>query len=110
MNTRILRLQDPDRKTIRSKIMFSGNFKQALHEAIEAIESYIEEDLGTVFPELSVIASNSGIKIRLRDEYGNVLGIVSCIFRFHHDEMKYGNVFIDIGVQSLSEKSSLQVV
>jgi hypothetical protein len=52
----------------------------------------------------SIIAGRSDIKIRINDTNTGIEKLMNCIFRYHHDDEKYGYVHIELTSYELSLK------
>ncbi len=57
-----------------------------------------------------MIAGGYEIKIRINDEEQDIRRVINCIFRYHHDEQKFGNINIELGSYELSKKTMVHFV
>lgn len=108
--TRELKWTKPERQTSRSKVKFNGNFREELEKTVTMLELYFENELSQEFVIDSVIAYANEIKIRINDDEKWIHRIINCIFRYHHDEEKHGNINIELGVYELSKKTKVHFV
>jgi hypothetical protein len=93
-----------------SKVMFNGDFKKELQKTIDVLGEYIEKNLSTDFEIDSVIWWRNSLKIRVNDAEHNVNKMIHCIFRYHHDEEKFGYVNIEIVASEHSKETKLHFV
>jgi hypothetical protein len=94
--------------TSKSKVKFFWDFKAELKKTLQEVEKVLIQRVEEEYTLDFVDVGNNDIRIRVRDEDLNSQKIVSAIFRFHHDDEKYGNVHIEILVSELSEKNQSQ--
>ena len=94
--------------TSKSKVKFFGDFKSELRitllEIEKALKTRVESDSLLDWIEVG----NHEISIRARHTVDDPQKIISAIFRYHHDDEKYGNVHIEIVVSELSEKNIVE--
>ena len=107
---RILTWTEPERQTTRSKAKFNGVFKDELEKTITMMELYFENELSELYVIDSVLAGANEIKIRVNDEEKWIRRMINCIFRYHHDEAKHGNINIELGVYEVSKKTKVHFV
>jgi hypothetical protein len=93
-----------------SKVMFWGDFKEELQKTIDALEEFMEKNLHEYFEVDSILGWRNNLKIRVNDRERNIEKMVNCIFRYHHNEEKFGFVNIEIVVSELSQKPRLHFV
>lgn len=89
----------------KSKVKFFGDFKSELRTTLLEIEKLLKIRAENDFMLDWIEVGNHEISIRARDGEDGAKKIVSAIFRYHHDDEKYGNVHIEIVVSELSEKN-----
>jgi len=77
---------------------------------INILDTYLEQELPQYFVVDSILAGGNEIKIRINDDEQNIRRVVNCIFRYHHDEQKYGNINIELGAYELSKKTMVHFV
>lgn len=107
---RELQWTKPERQTPKSKVKFNGNFREELEKVITQMEEYFENEFSKEIAIDSVIAGNNEIKIRINDEDKWIQCIINCIFRYHHNEEKHGNINIELGVYEVSKKTKVHFV
>lgn len=95
----------PERQTSRSKVMFNGDYKEELQKTVDAMEELIETELPKHVQVDSVISGRNEIKIRINDEEKGITRRINCIFRYHHDEMRFGNIRIELNIHELSRET-----
>ncbi len=100
-----LKWKKPERQWARSTVRFNGDYRAELQKTIDILELYFEAELPKSFFVDSVIAWGYEIKIRINDEEQNIRRVINCIFRYHHDEQKFGNINIELGSYELSKKT-----
>ncbi len=105
-----LRYNKPEKQSTRSTVRFQGDFRTELQKTIDILETHFEEELGKYFEVDSVLAWANEIKIRINDDEKNIRRVVNCIFRYHHDEQKFGNINIELGSYELSKKTMVYFV
>lgn len=93
-----------------SKIMFQGDFKKELQKTIDVLGEFIGKNLSTNFEIDSIIGWRNGLKIRVNDTEHNVNKMIHCIFRYHHDEEKFGYVNIEIVLSEHSQETKTHFV
>ncbi len=84
---------------------FFRDFKVELQKTLLELETLLTLELWKLFTVNSIFLGNNDIKIRIRDESLWLDKIVSVIFRYHHDDEKYGNVHVEIVAYELSKKT-----
>ena len=89
----------------RTRVKFFGDFRAELKKTLLELEKKLTQDIAEHFSIDSCDVGNNDIKIRVRDESVGSQKILSAIFRFHHDDEKYGNVHIEILVSEVSRKN-----
>lgn len=97
-------------KTIRSTVMFQGKYKEELKKTMDFIEEAIENDLKEHFIVDSILGGSNNLKVRIDDEDQGVERIVNCMFRHHHMDERYGNIYIDMVTTGFGIKSRLHEV
>jgi hypothetical protein len=105
-----LRYRKPEKQSTRSTVRFQWDFRAELQKTIDILEVYFEEELWKHFVVDSVLAWNNEIKIRINDDEKNIRRVVNCIFRYHHDEQKFWNINIELGLYELSKKTKVYFV
>ncbi|MBP9780143.1 hypothetical protein KBD33_06015 [Candidatus Gracilibacteria bacterium] len=110
MITSTIRKIAGETKKSGSKIMFQGDFKKELQKTIDILGEYIEKNLCDSFEIDSVIGGRNSLKIRINDAEHNVNKMINCIFRYHHDEEKFGHVNIEIVASEHSKETKLHFV
>ena len=105
-----LRYNKPEKQSSRSTVRFQWDFRAELQKTIDILELYFEEELPKIFVVDSVLAGGNEIKIRINDDEQNIRRVVNCIFRYHHDEQKFGNINIELGSYELSKKTMVYFV
>jgi hypothetical protein len=75
---------------------------------MEMLEAAIETEAAGHLEIASVIPGNTNLKIRIGDEHGT--RIVNCVFRYHHNDTKFGNIHIDLVTSALAKKPETHVV
>lgn len=76
---------------------------------MDMLEEAIEEGMESHFEIASIIPGNTNLKIRINDdEHG--ARIVNCMFRFHHNDTKFGNIHVDLISSGLSKKPKTHLV
>ena len=89
---------------IKSKKFF-WNFREELAKTLAELEILLTLELWEIFSVNSIFLGNNDIKIRIRDESEWIDKIVGVIFRYHHEDEKYGNVHIEVVASELSKKT-----
>lgn len=84
---------------------FFGDFRVELEKTLRELEKTLREEISLHFTLDDIDVGNHDIKIRVRDESVGSEKIVSAIFRYHHDDEKYGNVHIEILASEVSQKN-----
>lgn len=97
-------------KTIRSTVMFRGDYKAELLKSMDTIEAAIEKDLPAPFVVDSILGGNNNLKVRIEDIDRNLERIINCLFWFHHDDERYGYVNIDLVMTEFGTKSRTHLV
>ena len=105
-----LRYNKPEKQSTRSTVRFQWDFRAELQKTIDLLEIYFEDELPKEFVVDSVLAGNNEIKIRINDDEQNIRRVVNCIFRYHHDEQKFGNVNVELGSYEVSKKTMVYFV
>ena len=105
-----LKWKKPERQWARSTVRFNGDYRAELQKTIDILDVYFEEELPKYFVVDSVLAGGNEIKIRINDDEQNIRRVVNCIFRYHHDEQKFGNINIELGSYELSKKTMVHFV
>lgn len=90
--------------------MFQGNFKAEVQRSIHELETFLEKELRSVYDDIYVESGRNNVKVRVivRSEW--IEKIINCIFRYHHDDEKFGNIHIELVVSEVSETSRLHFV
>ena len=89
----------------RTRVKFFWDFKKELEKTLFELEIILTKEISAYFTLDTFDVGNNDIKIRVRDESVGSQKILSAIFRFHHDDEKYGNVHIEILVSEVSRKN-----
>lgn len=89
----------------RTRVKFFWDFKKELEKTLLELEIALTKEISAHFTLDTLDVGNNDIKIRVRDESIASQKILSAIFRFHHDDEKYGNVHIEILVSEVSRKN-----
>lgn len=110
MQSNTVKYIKPERQWARSTVRFNGDYRAELQKTIDILELYFESELPKHFAIDSVIAGWYEIKIRVNDEAKDIRRVVNCIFRYHHDEQKFGNINIELGSYELSKKTMVHFV
>ncbi len=105
-----LRYNKPEKQSSRSTVRFQWDFRLELQKTIDILETYFEAELPKHFVVDSVLAGGNEIKIRINDDEQNIRRVVNCIFRYHHDEEKFGNINIELGSYEVSKKTMVYFV
>ena len=105
-----LRYNKPEKQSSRSTVRFQWDFRVELQKTIDLLEIYFEEELPKYFVVDSVLAGGNEIKIRINDDEQNIRRVVNCIFRYHHDEQKFGNINIGLASYETSKKAMVYFV
>lgn len=105
-----LKWKKTERQWARSTVRFNGDYRAELQKTIDILELYFEAELPKSFFIDSVIAGGYEIKIRINDEEQDIRRVINCIFRYHHDEQKFGNINIELGSYELSKKTMVHFV
>ena len=105
-----LRYNKPEKQSSRSTVRFQWDFRVELQKTIDILETYFEAELPKHFVVDSVLAGGNEIKIRINDDEQNIRRVVNCIFRYHHDEEKFGNINIELGSYEVSKKTMVYFV
>jgi hypothetical protein len=103
MNTLSRTVVDP--LSSKSKVKFFGDFKAELRKTLLLLEKELTIEIERDFTLDTFDVGTYDIKIRVRDESKGTQKIISAIFRFHHNDEKFGNVHIEVLVSELSEKN-----
>ncbi len=75
---------------------------------MDMLEETIESEMVGKLEISSIIPGNTNLKIRICDEHGS--RIVNCVFRYHHNETKFGNIHVDLVTSALGKKPKTHVV
>lgn len=110
MSQNTLTWTKPERQTTRSKVMFIGDFKEELQKVVDAMEELIENELPKHVKVDSVLAGRHEIKIRINDEEKGITRRINCIFRYHHDEMRFGSIRIELNSHEFSRETRVHFV
>jgi hypothetical protein len=105
-----LKYKKPERQWLRSTVRFNWDYRAELQKTIDMMELYFESELPKHFQIDSVIAWGYEIKIRINDPEQDIRRVINCIFRYHHDEQKFGNINIELGSYELSKKTMVHFV
>lgn len=105
-----MRSDESELKTIRSKVMFHGNFRAELQITMDQIEEVFENEFSKQFGVDSVISGKTNIKIRINDRERGIECIVNCVFKYHHDDERYGTINIELVTTGLGVKSQTRKV
>lgn len=105
-----LRYNKPEKQSSRSTVRFQWDFRLELQKTIDILETYFEAELPKHFVVDSVLAGGNEIKIRINDDEQNIRRVINCIFRYHHDEEKFGNINIELGSYEVSKKTMVYFV
>lgn len=89
----------------RTRVKFFRDFRLELEKTLNELEKTLKEEISLHFTLDDIEVGNHDIKIRVRDESVGSEKILSAIFRYHHDDEKYGNVHIEILVSEVSRKN-----
>lgn len=89
----------------RTRVKFFGDFRLELEKTLSELEKTLREEIPLHFTLDDIDVGNNDIKLRVRDESVWSEKIVSAIFRYHHDDAKYGNVHIEILASEVSQKN-----
>ncbi len=90
--------------------MFNGDFKAELQKTIDILEEFMEKNLREYFDVDSILGWRNNLKIRVNDRERNIEKMINCIFRYHHNEEKFGYVNIELVSYELSQKPKLHFV
>lgn len=74
------------------------------------MEEAIESELPKYVKIDSVLAGRNEIKIRINDKEKGITRRISCIFRYHHDEMRFGSIRIELNVHELSRETGVHFI
>ena len=94
-----------DPLTSKSKSKFFGDFRGELLGIISELEILLSTEIAIHFTLDSLITGANDIKIRVHEDSMGLEKIVTVIFRYHHDDEKYGNVHIEIMTYELSQRN-----
>ncbi len=94
----------------RSKVMFQGKFRDELEKTMDFIEQTIDQYNGDWFDIDSVTSGNNNLKVRLTETEHNMEMIVNCVFRYHHNDERFGYIDIDLTSSGLRRKSEYYYV
>jgi hypothetical protein len=90
--------------TVKSKVRFKGDYKKALRELLEVVETHIEQEVGARYTIDSILGGGSNLKVRISDEATGIECIINCVFEYNHTDMAYGNVHVELVITELSKK------
>lgn len=104
MSSSILRFQQPEKDVIRSKVRFHGDYRQELKKLLEMADMIFEKELPLHVSLDSIATGNNEIKIRINDVEKMITRMVTCSFRHHHDDVKYGRIYVELTMTEVSMK------
>ncbi len=110
MSSPILRFQQPEKDVIRSKVRFHGDYKEELKKLLEMAEEILEKELSLHFSVDSIASGNNEIKVRIDDTEKWIARMITCSFRHHHDDVKYGRIYVELTVTEVSMKPRSHLV
>ena len=110
MSSQILRFQEPEKDVIRSKVRFHGDYKEELKKLLEMAEEILEKELSLHFSVDSIASGNNEIKVRIDDTEKGITRMITCSFRHHHDDVKYGRIYVELTATELSKKPRFHLV
>ena len=90
--------------------MFQGKFRDELEKTMDFIEQTIDQYNGDWFDIDSVTSGNNNLKVRLTETEHNMEMIVNCVFRYHHNDERFGYIDIDLTSSGLRRKSEYYYV
>ncbi len=108
MTLAIIRPAHPEQVWSKSKVKFFWDFKKELKKILEKLEISLSVEIWKEYVIDSIITGSNDIKLRIGDEEKWIYKLVHIIFRYHHDDEKYGNVHIEISTDELSKKTKTQ--
>ncbi len=97
------KLQKQFTKVGGSKVMFQWKFKEELAKTIDIVSDVFEKKI----PEIAILHSldTSANSIKIRVEYEGEDKLIHSIFRYSHNDEKFGHIHIEITLSSHSEKT-----
>lgn len=84
--------------------MFQGKFRDEISKLMDLVETVIESDLSEYYTIESITPGNHNIKIRISDKENGQQTIINCVFRYRHDDERYGHIDIDLNSSGLSKR------
>ncbi len=97
------KLQKQFTKVGGSKVMFQWKFKEELVKTIDLLALQLEKDIPSIAILHSLDTWANNIKIRV--EYEGEDKLINAIFRYSHNDEKFGHIHIEITLSSHSEKT-----
>ncbi len=94
--------------TTKSKVKFFGDFRAELTKTIAQVEKELTTQVEHDFILDWIEVGNHDLRIRTRDVLSGSQKIITVHFRYHHDDERYGNVYIEVQVSEHSEKNNSQ--
>lgn len=110
MRTKDFLLQKIEKKNIKSKVKFHGNFEQELQKTVDILWAFLDENLEKLYEIDYVDVSRRNIKIKVNDENKFIFRTVQCTFDETVVDGQYGNSRIELTFTEISQKPRYALV
>ncbi|MDD4151281.1 MAG: hypothetical protein PHR68_01580 [Candidatus Gracilibacteria bacterium] len=99
-----------EKETIKSKVMFSGKYRDELEKLMEMLENMIEKEIVTKYEVISISYGNNYFKVRLKNSEEGIEKLLNCALKYTKNDERYGYINPEIGVHQFSKKTVIHEI